>query len=58
MLCLLGRITAVGTNRLLEVGQSTSALPGYSDINLFRDCEGIIYLDAEISHGAFDLSMT
>ena len=51
-------LSASGTNRLLEVGQSMSALPGMSDINLFRYCEGIIYLDAEISHRAFDLGMS
>jgi hypothetical protein len=40
-----------GTNRRLEVGQSMSA--GISDINLFRYCEGIVYLDAKISDRAF-----
>jgi hypothetical protein len=34
-------MSAVGTIRLLEVGQSVSALPSISDINLFRYCEGI-----------------
>jgi hypothetical protein len=47
-----------GTNRLLEVGQSMSALPGYSDVNLFRYCQGIIHLDAEISDRAFNPGVT
>jgi hypothetical protein len=50
-------MTAVGTNRLLEGGQSMSALPSISDINLFRYCQGVIDLDAEISDRAFDLGM-
>lgn len=47
----------IGTNRQLEGGQSMSALPGTSDINLFRYCQGVIDLNAEISHCAFDLGM-
>jgi hypothetical protein len=39
------------------VGQSTSALPGNSDINLFCYGQGVIDLDAEVSDGAFDLGM-
>src|SRR3954471_17843991 len=38
--------SGVGTKRRLEGGQSMSALPGYSDINLFRYCKGVIDLDA------------
>ena len=34
-----------------------SALPGISDVNLFRYCKGIIYLDAEVSDSAFDLGV-
>ena len=34
-----------------------SALPRYSDINLFRYREGVIDLNAEIPHRAFDLGM-
>jgi hypothetical protein len=34
-----------------------SALPGYSDINLFRYCQGVIHFDAEIPDRAFDLGM-
>ena len=37
--------------------QSMSALPGISDVNLFRYREGIIDLDAEVSDGAFDLGV-
>jgi hypothetical protein len=45
------------TNRLLEVGQSTSALPGISDINLFRYYQGIIHFDAQISNRAFEFGV-
>ena len=38
-----------GTKRRLEGGQSTSALPGISDINLFRYYQGVIDLNAEKS---------
>jgi hypothetical protein len=31
--------------------------PNISDINLFRYRESIIYLDAEVSDGAFDLGV-
>jgi hypothetical protein len=51
-------MSASGSNRLLEVGRSMSALPDISDINLFRYCEGIINLDAEISDRAFDFGMS
>ena len=35
-----------------------SALPGISDINLFRYCqEGIVHFDAQISNRAFDLGV-
>jgi hypothetical protein len=33
------------------------ALPGHSDINLFRYCQGIIYFDAKKSDRAFGLGM-
>ena len=52
-----GRSSASGPNRRLKGGQSMSALPGISDINLFRYCWGIIDLDAEIPDRAFDLGM-
>ncbi len=34
-----------------------SALPDISDINLFRYREGIIYLNAEVSDGAFNIQL-
>ena len=34
-----------------------SALPGISDINLFRYCQSIVHFDAEISDRAFDLGV-
>jgi hypothetical protein len=34
-----------------------SALPGISDINLFRYCQGIVHFDAQISDRAFDLGV-
>jgi hypothetical protein len=34
-----------------------SALPGFSDINFFRYCQGVIDFDAEIPDGAFELGM-
>ena len=47
-----------GAKRPAAVGQSTPALPGISDVNLFRYQERIVDLDAEISHRAFDLCMS
>jgi hypothetical protein len=38
----LARDVAFGTDRRLDVGQSMSALPGYSDINLFSYCQSIV----------------
>ena len=35
-----------------------SALPGSSDINLFRYCQSVIDFDAKIPDRAFDLGMT
>ena len=34
-------------------GQSMSALPGISDLDLLREGEGIVHLDPEIAYGAF-----
>ncbi len=31
--------------------------PSISDIDLFRYCQGVIYFDAQISDGAFDLGV-
>ena len=44
-------------NRPTFVGQSISALPDISDVNLFRYRQSIIHLDAKVSDGAFDLSV-
>ena len=38
-------------------GQSVSALPGNSDINLFGNSERVINLDAKIADRALDLSV-
>jgi hypothetical protein len=46
-----------GTKLPKLVGQSMSALPGNSDIDLFRYGQGVINLDAEVSGGAFDLGV-
>ena len=40
-----------------RTGRACPLCPGISDINLFRYCQGIIDLDAEISDRAFDLGM-
>ena len=50
-------MAANGTKLPKLVGQSTSALPGNSDINLFCYGQGVIDLDAEVSDGAFDLGV-
>ena len=39
-------------------GQSVSALPKYSHVNLFRYREGVIYLNAEISDGTFNFCVS
>ena len=39
------------------IGQSMSALPSGSDVDLLGNCESIIDLDAEIPDGALDLGM-
>jgi len=46
------RETTCGTGMTVREGQSVAALPGSSDIDLFRYCESIVDVDAEISHGA------
>jgi hypothetical protein len=46
-----------GTKLPKLAGQSMSALPGNSDIDLFRYGQGVINLDAEVSGGAFDLGV-
>jgi hypothetical protein len=44
-----------GTSRMPREGQSYSALPGSSDINLFSYGESVVDLNAEIAHRALDL---
>jgi hypothetical protein len=41
----------------LKVGRACPLCPGISDINLFRYCQGVIDLDAEIPDRAFDFGM-
>ena len=48
-------VTACGTILPKWNGQSMSALPGISDVNLLRDRERIIYFDTQIAHGALNL---
>jgi hypothetical protein len=36
---------------------AVSALTDISDLDLLRECEGIVHLDPEITHGAFDSRM-
>jgi hypothetical protein len=40
-----------------RAGRASPLCPGISDINLFRYCQGVIDLDAEIPDRAFDLGM-
>src|SRR5258707_13211995 len=50
-------MSLIGTKLPKLVGQSMSALPGNSDIDLFRYGQGVIDLDTEVSDGAFDLGV-
>ena len=50
-------VPLIGTTGGWRVGRACPLCPGISDINLFRYCEGVIDLDAEISDRAFDLGM-
>jgi hypothetical protein len=50
-------MAALGTNLPNLLGQSMSALPGNSDIDLFCYGQGVIDLDTEVSDGAFDLGV-
>jgi hypothetical protein len=49
-------MSAVGQTRPWRAGQSLSALPLISDVNLLRNGQGVIYLDTQIPNGALDLS--
>jgi hypothetical protein len=40
-----------------RTGRACLLCPGISDVNLFRYREGIVYLNAEVSDGAFDFGM-
>jgi len=40
-----------------RLGRACPLSPGISDINLFRYCQGIVYLNAKISDRAFDLGV-
>jgi hypothetical protein len=40
-----------------KVGRARPLRPGVSDINLFRYCQCVIYLDAEVSDCTFYLGM-
>jgi len=51
-------MSASGTKRKSGGGRASSALPQFSDINLFGNREGIVYFDAQIPDGAFNLGMT
>jgi hypothetical protein len=44
----------MGPIRQCKSGRACPLCPGISDINLFRYRKRIIYLDAEVSDGAFD----
>jgi hypothetical protein len=39
------------------MGRACPLCPGISDVNLFRYCQGIVYLNAKISDRAFDLGV-
>jgi len=40
------------------LGRACPLCPGISDVHLFRYCQGVIYLDAEISDSAFYFRVT
>ena len=40
-----------------RLGRACLLCPGISDVDLFRYLQGIIYLNAEVSDGAFDLGV-
>ena len=50
-------MAALGTNLPNLLGQSMSALPGNSDIDLFCYGQGVIDLDTEVSDGTFDFGV-
>jgi hypothetical protein len=48
---------AIGPKLPMCAGQSMSALPSISDVNLFSYRKRVIDLNAEVSDGAFDFGM-
>src|SRR3546814_7087 len=52
------RRAARGTTLTLRRGQSVSALPQSSDVDLFGYGESVIDLDAQIADSALDLAVT
>lgn len=50
-------MSVVGTNLPGSGGQSGSLCPDASDVDLLRYGKGVVYLNSEIVHGAFDLGM-
>ena len=52
----IANVAALGPCR--HWGQSLSALPRSSDFDLLGYGQGIVYLDAEIPHGALNLGVT
>jgi len=51
-------MSAPGTPATIKEGQSRSALPGYSDVNLLNHGEGVVDVNAEIPDGALDLGVS
>ena|ERR1700682_6483564 len=52
--CMSPLMARIGGSR---VGRACPLCPGISDVNLFRYCQCVIDLNAEISDRAFDLCM-
>ena len=50
-------LSASGTKQTIEEGQSGSALPRSSDVNLLGNDQSIVHFDAQVSYGAFDFGM-
>ena len=41
-----------------RAGRACRLCPGISDVDLFSDGKGIVYLNTEVPHGAFDFGVT
>jgi hypothetical protein len=50
-------MSASGQTRPSQAGQSLSALPLISDVDLLGNCECVIHLDAKIANRALDLAV-